>query len=170
MPSILVQRYKNTVPACYNRLKNSVAGSAQACMDISRSLGHPGGNAACTRAALDLLSCEFLGIHEVFQDLVSMVDDTIWHENAMTTVKHTQKVCQQVADQARDIVRRTHNWTVVVPDHINDKLHALAISLQEQQITLHLLTTVMVFVDPWVFRPRLLESYRITRYVERRFK
>lgn len=172
MPSALMfQRQKGTIPICRQRLNNSVAGSAEICMNISESLSCSSKNAACIRAELELLSSTFDDMRNAFEEVNSLMDISTWHDNATTTVKHAQKVCQQVADQVRDIIRGIHDWTVVAPDHISDNLDALAISLQEQEITLGLLMWVLQFGTFWAPRPKGLQSHTpFGQYVERPFQ
>jgi len=148
---------------CYQRLRNSVDGSAQACVVISNELRDVGMLTACMHPALDHLENEFYAMYSALKDIRCVLDSPVCHDNARTTVKYVQAMCQQVADQVRDVTRRAETWTVVAPDCTNDKLRALAISLQEHQMTLELMTIVMAAVDFELKGPLVLCQYRCLR-------
>ncbi|KAG9561405.1 hypothetical protein KCU71_g8364, partial [Aureobasidium melanogenum] len=171
MPSELIKKYRQTVPKCYNRLYNSVIGSAQACSRISDELLETGmqRQTACMQPALGLLQAEFLAMHYALRDLSFIVGTPEWHDNATTTVKCVQRVCHQVGNQLRDIIQASQIWHVVTPDHINNKIHALVITVQEQQMALELLIAVMAFVDPRINAPPVLRQYRIYHHEPKRF-
>jgi hypothetical protein len=61
MPSQLIKRYKETAPMCYQRLDNSVAGYAQACVVISNELRDVGMLHAYP--ALNFLGNEFYAMY-----------------------------------------------------------------------------------------------------------
>jgi hypothetical protein len=163
MPSKLIERYKKTAPMCYKRLSNSVAGSAQACVGISNELNDVGMQISCMHPALNLLGTEFYAMYSALKDLQFVLDSPVCHGNVTKTIKCVQEVCHKVADQVRDIVQGSNIWSVVASDDINDRLHALAISLQEQQMTLELLTIVMASVDPNLDGPSVLHHYNYLR-------
>lgn len=170
MPSELIKKYRQTRPICYDRLYNSVIGSAQACSRISDELLETGmqRQTACMQPALGLLQSEFLAMHYALRDLQFVVGSLVWHDNAKTTVKCVQRVCHQVGNQLRDVIQASQIWHVVTPDHLNDKLHALVMTLKEQQMTLELLIVVMAFFYPNINAPPALRQYRIQhQYVER---
>ncbi|KAG9960065.1 hypothetical protein KCU61_g6955, partial [Aureobasidium melanogenum] len=171
MPSELIKKYRQTVPKCYNRLYNGVIGSAQACSRISDELLETGmqRQTACMQPALGLLQAEFLAMHYALRDLSFIVGTPEWHDNAATTVKCVQRVCHQVGNQLRDIIQASQIWHVVTPDHINNKIHALVITVQEQQMALELLIAVMAFVDPRINAPPVLRQYRIYHHEPKRF-
>lgn len=148
---------------CYKRFWNSVIGSAQACSRISDELLETGmqRQTACMQPAFDLLQAEFLAMHYTFRDLQFVVGTSVWHDNATTTVKCVQELCQQVVYQFRDTIRASQIWNIVAHDHIIDKLHALVITLQEQQMTLELLIVVMAFFDAGIVAPSAIHQYRI---------
>jgi hypothetical protein len=58
-------------------------------------------------------------------------------------------------------------WSVVAPDQMNNGLYALAISLQEQQMTIELLTVVTAFVDSMIYGSK--RRYEEFQYVWRLF-
>ncbi|KAG9596745.1 hypothetical protein KCU77_g3972, partial [Aureobasidium melanogenum] len=126
MSSELIKKYRQT---CYDRLYNSVTESAQACSRISGELLRTG-----MQPALGLLQNEFHDIHYALRDLRFIVETPVWHDNATTTVKCVQRVCHQVVNQLRGIIPARHIWNVIAPDHTNDRLYALAITPQEQEI------------------------------------
>ncbi|KAH0260355.1 hypothetical protein KCU91_g14673, partial [Aureobasidium melanogenum] len=171
MPSELIKKYRQTVPKCYNRLYNGVIGSAQACSRISDELLETGmqRQTACMQPALGLLQAEFLAMHYALRDLSFIVGTPEWHDNATTTVKCVQRVCHQVGNQLRDIIQASQIWHVVTPDHINNKIHALVITVQEQQMALEFLIAVMAFVDPRINAPPVLRQYRIYHHEPKRF-
>ncbi|CAD0090770.1 unnamed protein product [Aureobasidium mustum] len=155
---------------CYERLRNSVTGSAQACSRISDELLETSmqRQTACMQPAFGLLQAEFLVMHYTLRDLQCALGTSKWHENATVTVKCVQEVCQQVSNQFRDIIQASQIWDIVTPDHINDKLHALAITLQEQQMTVELLIVVMAFFDYSITAPSVIYQYKIhCQYVDR---
>jgi hypothetical protein len=168
MPSELIARHRTTVARCYKRLSNSVIGSAGACLGISNGIRDANMYNTCMHPAIGLLQSEFCAMHDALKDLQFILDTRIWHDNATTTVKHVQEAIQKVAYQVRDVIRKKQIWTVITPDWMNDRLHALAISLQEQQMTVELLTVIMAFVDSKLHGPAALQHYRhIVQYVER---
>ncbi|KAH0373917.1 hypothetical protein KCU65_g235, partial [Aureobasidium melanogenum] len=151
MPSELIKKYGQTIPICYDRLYNSVIGSAQACSRISDELLESGmqRQTACMQPAVGLLQSEFSAMHYALKDLQFVVGSLVWHDNATATVKCI--------------------WHVVTPDHLNDKLHALVITLQEQQMTLELLIVVMAFFDTSINAPPAVRQYRVQHHEPGRF-
>jgi hypothetical protein len=150
-------------------LSNSVIGSAWACLGISNEINDVGMHYTCMHPAFGLLQSEFCAMHNALIDLPFILDTPVWHMNATMTVKRVQEAVQKVAYQVQDVIRRSQIWTVVAPDYVNDRLHSLAISLQEQQMTLELLTVIMAFVDFELHGPAVLQHYRhVGRYVENR--
>ncbi|KAH0352118.1 hypothetical protein KCU81_g2016, partial [Aureobasidium melanogenum] len=151
MPSELIQKYRQTISICYDKLYNSVIGSAQACSRISDELLETGmqRQTACMQPALGLLQSEFSAMHYALRDLQFVVGSQVWHDNATTTVKCI--------------------WHVVTPDHLADKLHALVITLQEQQMTLELLIVVMAFFDPSINAPPAVRQYKTQHHEPERF-
>jgi hypothetical protein len=148
---------------CYQRLSNSVAGSAQVCMAISNELRDGGMLLACMHPALNFLGNEFYAMYSALKDMRCVLDSPVCHDNARMTVKCVQTMCQQVADQVRDVTQRAETWTVLAPYCTNDKLHALAISLQEHQMTLNFLAIVMASVDSELDGPLVHWQYRCLR-------
>jgi hypothetical protein len=168
MPSELIKRHEITVSRCYKRLSNSVIGSAWACLGISNEINDVGMHYTCMHPAFGLLQSEFCAMHNALKDLPFILDTPVWHMNATMTVKRVQEAVQKVAYQVQDVIRRSQIWTVVAPDYVNDRLHSLAISLQEQRMTLELLTVIMAFVDSELHGPAVLQHYRhVGRYVEK---
>ncbi|KAG9516855.1 hypothetical protein KCV07_g6567, partial [Aureobasidium melanogenum] len=110
MSSELIKKYRQT---CYDRLYNSVIGSAQACSRISGEL--------------------------------------------LETSMQRQTAYNQI-------------WKVIAPDHINDKLHALVITLQEQQMVLELLILVMAFFDAGIVVPSVIHQHRIYHHESKRLE
>jgi hypothetical protein len=160
MPSELIARHRTTVVGCYKRLNNSVIGSAGACLGISNEIRDAGTHNTCMHPAIGLLQSEFYAMHDALKDLQFILQTPVWHDNATTTVKHVQEAVQKIAYQVRDVIRRNQIWTVITPDWLNDRLHALAISLQKQQMTIELLTVIMAFVNPKLHGPAALQHYQ----------
>jgi hypothetical protein len=69
MPSQLIKRYKETAPMCYQRLGNSVAGYAQACVVISNELRDIGMLHACMHPALNFLGDQFYAMCSALEDM-----------------------------------------------------------------------------------------------------
>lgn len=168
MPSELIRRHRTTISLCHKRLQNSVIGTAYACLAISNEIRDSGMEYTYLHSSFRLLESEFCAMYNVLKDVPFILDTMVWDHNASTTVRRVQEVCQQVAWQVRDVMRRSQVWVVVAPDHVGDRLNALAVLLQEQQMTLELLTVVMAFVDPKISGPAVLQHYRhIGLYVKR---
>lgn len=163
MPSKLVRQYTQTVPMYYERLRNSVIGSAEACSRISDELleTRMQRQIACMHPAFSLLQTEFLAMHYILKKFQYIVETLMWHDYATTTVECVQQVCQQVANETRDMIRASQIWNVVAFDHINDRLHASVVTLQEQQMTLELLIVVMAFFDFRIDIPSVTHQYKI---------
>ncbi|KAH0400275.1 hypothetical protein KCU89_g5353, partial [Aureobasidium melanogenum] len=163
----LIKKYRQT---CYDRLYNSVIGSAQACSRISGELLETSmqRQTTCMQPALGLLQNEFHDMHYALRDLRFIVGTRVWHDNATITVRCVQRVCHQVVIQLRGIISDNQIWKVIAPDHINDKLHALVITLQEQQMVLELLILVMAFFDAGIVVPSVIHQHRIYHHESKR--
>ncbi|KAG9655008.1 hypothetical protein KCU64_g6830, partial [Aureobasidium melanogenum] len=150
MSSELIKKYRQT---CYDRPYNSVIPSSQACSRISGELLETGmqRQTACMQPALGLLQNEFHDMHYALRDLRYIVGTLVWHDNATTTVKCVQRI-----------------WNVIAPDCTNDRLYALAITLQEQQMVLELLILVMAFFDAGIVVPSVIHQHRIYHHESKR--
>ncbi|KAG9754295.1 hypothetical protein KCU73_g5692, partial [Aureobasidium melanogenum] len=169
MSSELVKKYRQT---CYDKLYNSVIGTAQACSRISGELlvTDMQRQTPCVQPALGLLQNEFHDMHYALRDLRFIVGTPVWHDNATTTVKCVQRVCHQVVNQLRGIIPASQIWNVIASDHINDGLHALVITLQEQQMVLELLILVMAFFDAGIVVPSVIHQHRIYHHESKRLE
>jgi hypothetical protein len=146
-------------------LEISVSGSAWACLGISNELRDAGMQFTCMHSVYELLESEFRTMQKALNDIKCIDGTPIWHDNAATTIKCVQEACHKVAAQVRDTIQGHQMWSVVAPDQMYDGLYALAISLQEQQMTLELLTVVVAFVNSMLHGPG--RQYRNLQYVER---
>ncbi|KAH0165046.1 hypothetical protein KCU67_g4896, partial [Aureobasidium melanogenum] len=163
----LIKKYRQTY---YDRLYNSVIGSAQACSRISGELLETSmqRQTACRQPALGLLQNEFHDMHYALRDLRFIVGTPVWHDNATITVRCVQRVCHQVVIQLRGIIPDNQIWKVIAPDHTADRLYALAITLQEQQMVLELLILVMAFFDAGIVVPSVIHQHRIYHHESKR--
>jgi hypothetical protein len=106
-------------------------------------------------------------MHMTLKDIRCIHQTPIWNVNAAMTIKCVQETCHTVADQVRDTIQGYQMWSVVAPDQMNNGLYALAISLQEQQMTIELLTVVTAFVDSMIYGSK--RRYEEFQYVWRLF-